>query len=363
MPRFRQSEARPDIRLPAAIVLMGANGSGKTTLLRAFVSVASVIAYAAPTDRPTHKAVPFFSRNTLDLPTDYCVELTASWLNDTPDLFRYELSVHGAQVLHEALYHSPRNRLRRLFERGRPGEPIYVSQEFGITPRDDRLKAVREDSSVIATLALLNLPVARKITADVRGFLGSSNLNEYSDWALSTDVAVEMMENDPYMKAWMARELQRSDLAIRDIVVKEGVRGKQVDFSHEGLDETIPLLLESSGTNRLFHLLPQIYLALSTGTPVIIDEIDGDLHVDVVSEIVHRFQSRETNPNSAQLFVTSHNVGLLDDLQKEEIFIVEKGQDGGTRVHGVQDVRGLRRDTRLYSKYRTGMLGGLPRFG
>jgi len=61
--------------------------------------------------------------------------------------------------------------------------------------------------------------------------------------------------------------------------------------------------------------------------------------------------------------VTSHNVGLLDDLETEEVFIVEKDDGGATRVHGAQDVRGLRRDAHLYPKYRAGVLGGIPRFG
>ena len=73
--------------------------------------------------------------------------------------------------------------------------------------------------------------------------------------------------------------------------------------------------------------------------------------------------ARESNPRGAQLLVSSHHVGLLDDLQKEEVFIVEKDDSGATRVYGAQDVRGLRRDVRLYSKYRAGVLGGLPRFG
>ena len=113
----------------------------------------------------------------------------------------------------------------------------------------------------------------------------------------------------------------------------------------------------------MFYLLPQIYTALNTGAVTAIDEIDGDLHVDIVNEIIYRFQSREKNPLNAQLFVTSHNVGILDDLEKEELFIVEKGENGGTRVHGAQDIQGLRRDTRLYPKYRAGVLGGLPSIG
>ena len=343
---------------------MGPNGSGKTTLLRALAYVAQHVAgLAAGTSKSTLRGFPFLSDASLNEPIGFCVELTASWLKDSPEYFRYELSVFGSQIVHEALFHCPKNRLRRLFERGPLGTSIHVSQEFGITSRDDRLKAVREDASVIATLALLNLPVARRITDDVRSFLVASNLHEYGDWGLSTDTVVELLEADPDMRTWVDREIQRSDLAIRDVVVNHHAGGKQVDFNHHGLDKAVPLSFESAGTNRLFHLLPQIYLALKSGTPVAIDEIDGDLHVDIVREIVHWFQSQKTNPYNAQLFVTSHNVGLLDDLEKEELFIVEKGGDGGTRVHAAQDVRGLRRETRLYPKYRAGVLGGLPKIG
>ena len=104
-------------------------------------------------------------------------------------------------------------------------------------------------------------------------------------------------------------------------------------------------------------------MALNSGVPAALDEVDGDLHVDIAVEVLDWFRSRETNPRDAQLFVTSHNVGLLDDLEKEEVFIVEKDGNGATKVHGAQDVRGLRRDARLYPKYRAGVLGGLPKIG
>ena len=123
------------------------------------------------------------------------------------------------------------------------------------------------------------------------------------------------------------------------------------------------MYFESSGTKRLFHLLPQLGIVLHLGGSAALDEIDGDLHVDIVGDILGWFQSRDRNPNNAQLLVTSHNVGLLDDLEKEEVFIVEKTQDGATRLHGAQDVRGLRRDARLYPKYRAGVLGGVPKIG
>ena len=120
------------------------------------------------------------------------------------------------------------------------------------------------------------------------------------------------------------KHVQSSDLGIRDIRISEQADKKEVFFDHRGLDRPIPLPYESSGTKRLFHLLPQLYLALSDGIPAVLDEVDGDLHVDIAGEMLGWFRSQETNPSGAQLFVSSHNVGLLDNLEKEEVFIVEK---------------------------------------
>ena len=111
------------------------------------------------------------------------------------------------------------------------------------------------------------------------------------------------------------------------------------------------------------HLLPQIGLALDAAGLAVLDEVDADLHVDLVNELIGWFRSRDRNPKGAQLFLTTHNVGLLDDREKEELFIVEKDPTGNTRVHGAQDVEGLRRDARLYPKYRAGVIGGIPNLG
>ena len=113
----------------------------------------------------------------------------------------------------------------------------------------------------------------------------------------------------------------------------------------------------------LVHLLPLVRYALDVTGLAILDEIDGALHVDMLSEILGWFRSHESNPRNAQLLVSSHHVGLLDDLEKEELFIVNKDDSGATRIYGAQDVKGLRRDVRLYPKYRAGVLGGLPRIG
>ena len=370
LPRFRRSKAKPDVRLPTVAVIMGPNGSGKTTLLRALVDVMRIASVPSLSAAPINEVLPFLSKKTQNEPTRFRVEFDADWLapGDARELFRYELSVGREPsatsnfILREALFHFPKGRPRRLFERGTPGRDIYVSPKFGLKPKDPRLDAVRTDASVIATLMMLNVDIARQIANGLQQGHLFSNITTQGNWQFSTETVMGWYTNDE-MNSWMKRQMQRSDLAIQDVDIRLDGTKKQAFFRHRGLDGAVPLPFESSGTKRLFHILPQIQFALATGDPVILDEIDGDLHVDIVNEIIHWFHDRETNPHHSQLLVTAHNVGLLDDLEKEELFIIEKGPDSATRVHAAQDVSGLRRDTRLYPKYRAGVLGGIPKIG
>ena len=374
LPRFRQSAVKSDVRLPSVVVLMGPNGSGKTTLLKALVETAEIASSASPAEKnnPIKALLPFASTNTMGEPTRFCVEVEADWLapGEARQLFRYEVVVGrdsaGSKnhVFHyEALSCFPKGRPRRLFEHHGPGEPIYVSGETGLKPRDDRLKAVRTDASVVATLALLNVPLAMRIADLMQRLSIASNILYQGKWELPTRTVIQMLADDPELKDWIEKYIRSSDLGIRDMSIPDDTGEHSVFFNHRGLDDPVGLYAESRGTKRLFHLLPQIRIALDKGIPIALDEVEGDLHVDVAGEVLGWFRSRETNPHDAQLLVSSHNVGLLDDLEKEELFIVEKDAGGATRVHGAQDVRGLRRDTRLYPKYRAGVLGGIPKIG
>ena len=374
LPRFRQSAAKPDVRLPSVAVLMGPNGSGKTNLLRALTQIAQIAFRASPAGKtnPIEAFFPFASSKTMGEPTRFCVEVEADWLapGEARRLFRYEVVVGRdsadpeKHVFHyEALSWFPKGRPRRLFERGGPGEPMYASRETGLKPRDDRLKAVRANASVVATLALLNVPLAMRVAESMQDLLISSNILGHGQWEFSTRAVTRMLTENPELKDWVEKYIRSSDLGIRDMSITGDIGEHSVFFHHRGLDAPVDLLAESRGTKRLFHLLPQIGIAFNKGVPVALDEVEGDLHVDIVGEMLGWFRSRETNPQDAQLLVSSHNVGLLDDLEKEELFIVEKDAGGATRVHGAQDVRGLRRDTRLYPKYRAGVLGGIPKIG
>ena len=208
------------------------------------------------------------------------------------------------------------------------------------------------------------MPVATRFAFFLRDWLlGASSISGNETFTPDTSTVIGWLEASPDARRWAQAQIERSDLGIEGLEIVDGFGGKCVRFSHHGLDAPVALGYESKGTRQLVHLLPMIKFALEVTGLAILDEVDGALHVDMLWEILSQFRSRESNPRGAQLLVSSHHVGLLDDLQKEEVFIVEKDDSGATRVYGAQDVRGLRRDVRLYSKYRAGVLGGLPRFG
>ncbi len=305
-------------------------------------------------------------------PTEVCLEFEGDWLTpgETKQLFRYELVAERERGLlnsqrfrYEALSYFPKGRPRRLFQRQGPDGPIFGSGELGVTASDPRLKAVPPDGSVISTLAQLNVPVAARLAGWLRDLSALTNIVHYEAFRPKTQLVAEMFDNSPDLRSWLVNQIRRSDLGISNVTTAGSIGEKNVFFDHEGLGFPLGLHFESSGTKRLFHVLPQLHTALARGIPAVFDELDGDLHVDIAGEILSWFRSRDTNPQDAQLFVTTHNVGLLDDLEKEEVFILEKTLDGATRLHGAQDVQSLRRDTRLYPKYRAGVLGGLPHVG
>ena len=256
---------------------------------------------------------------------------------------------------------------------GARGEPIRVSrevaEELGVGTRDGRIGAIQDDASVLATLKLLKLPLAVEITKWFSRLAMASNINLYERWGFSTRDVIEMLENDSRtLRPWIEQHIQSIDLG-GSWAGGSGHRysrgRKEVHLLQATRGSTVRLPCTSSPAERSVCSICCLNSASCSIKAVLraLDEIDGDLHVDIVGDILGWFQSRDRNPNNAQLLVTSHNVGLLDDLEKEEVFIVEKTPDGATRLHGAQDVRGLRRDARLYPKYRAGVLGGVPKIG
>ncbi len=374
-PCFRRSHSRPEIRLPSVVALVGPNGSGKTALLRAIGAtihfVATSFDNARSGDIPYF--LPFLASTTRTAPTRVEVEFDARWLDhgsgEAASLYRYTLelvredprSIIPTAVNYEALHYFPRGRPRRIMERRR-GEPVYIAKAMKVRPRDDRLTSIPPNASVIATLARMGVESFAEMAEDfgnVRVIIDGPD-----SWMPDIDTVTHVYRDHQTLVDQISDKLQRFDLGIENMQLERLPEGKWLlAFKHHGLDTDVFLPNESAGTQHLVRELPVLRFVLDTGHLAVMDALDADFHTDLAIEILGWFRRKETNPNKAQLLCSLHNLSILDDFEKEEMFIVEKGPDGATRVHGARDVAGLRRESNLQKQYRSGIMGGLPSFG
>lgn len=371
---FRRNPYQPEIRLPSVIALFGPNGSGKTTLLRSLFTTMFFAAnsYYDSGSTMVNSFIPFLEQEMITRPTKIELEIDAKWfrpnISDTGSLYRYvleidrdDLSIENSGVKYESIHSFPKGRSRRLLER-ELGKPIYVARELKVSPSDNRLSAVTPETSAISAFARMGVEPFPKLAQDFRNI--STNIVGADLWRPDTDAVIRAYKENPELVNKVSEKLQRFDLGIKNLKISQ-ISDAQwtMIFEHQGLDVPVVLEAESAGARHLAHTFPQINYVLETGGLAIMDSLDSDFHTELVLEILNWFRREETNPNNAQLICSLHNPAILDDLEKEEVYIVEKDRGGVTRAYGLRNVQGLRRGGSLQRQYRGGSLGGLPIFG
>ena len=372
-PWLRRPASRPDLRVPTVIALIGPNGSGKSTWLRA---LADTIRFAADSygnrPGPIPRFPAFASDPALEKPTRIEVEFDARWAFSGTEarnsVFRYSLEVRRetknllpGTVDYEALHDFPKGRPRRLMER-RGDRTVHVAKEMSIKPSDDRLASVPGNASVLSTLSRMGVRQFQEIVDSLMQV--QMNVAPIDPIRLDTETVTDYFRSVPEARERISDKLGRFDLGIEGMDVEQSTDGKwHLVFSHSGLDGNLLLSMESAGTRHVVHAFPSLNFALETGGLAIMDALDNDLHADLVDEILGWFRREDTNPGNAQLICSLHSLSALDDLEKEEVFIVEKDREGATSAYGVGDIQGVRRSADLRKLYRSGALGGLPSFG
>ncbi|MCY4610746.1 MAG: AAA family ATPase [Gammaproteobacteria bacterium] len=375
VPCFRTSHSRPDVRLPSVIALVGPNGSGKSTLLRAIVETFRFIIYSYGYQSSHIRTFPsFLGPEALVSPTKIEIDFetlpqkghddsASTLLRYTLELERDETNLYATRVSREALYSFPKRRPRRLLEREK-GQHIYVEKEIGLRPRDDRLSSIPENASAISSLARMGVPFFVNLQEDISEAQTNIARIENSPRSSGAENIVDHYREQKDLTDKVSDKLQRFDLGIKDIKLQSAQNGKWfLTFDHHGLNAPVMLQEESTGTRRLVHMYPSFNDALDSGHLAVMDSLDADFHTELSMEVLNWFRKNETNPKKAQLICALHNVSVLNELEKEEIFIVEKDRSGATHAYGMRDISGLRRGTNLQKQYRSGALGGLPAFG
>lgn len=133
----------------------------------------------------------------------------------------------------------------------------------------------------------------------------------------------------------------------------------------DGAYESFTMAQESDGTNRIIDLLPAFLdvFDAESAKVVIIDEVDRSLHTLITKNLIERFLESRTKDTRSQLFVTMHDVLLMNQrtLRRDEMWITERDSNGASTLHALSDFIGIRADKDVRKSYLQGRFGGIPR--
>ena len=360
-------------RAARIIAFFGPNASGKSTVLKA-------LAFLAWFARDSFQLQPnvglpcqrFNDEKALKEPIQLAVEFSGPMdvtikqiLNDTPQgTWRYELVITnkderyivGSENLRQRA--NGRGKWNRVFER--KGDQVKAGKGFGLSGYAKVIDKVRDNASLISTLAQFDHKPSLRLQSLARSVSGNILLDRTE---ARDDEAIRFYASNPTAMEGLNREIQRIDLGIKRMNIVAGQLGPVALFEHEGLHQPMPWGLESHGTRSFIRNFPWIQNALSAGGMALIDEIDIAIHPLVLPEIIRWFYDPERNPHEAQLWITCHVATLLEDLLKEEVFFCEKDSRGRTSIYGLQDIQNVRRTDNRYRKYLSGVYGAVPHIG
>lgn len=84
----------------------------------------------------------------------------------------------------------------------------------------------------------------------------------------------------------------------------------------------------SDGTKKGLILFSYAIMALRTGWTLLVDEIEGSFHKNLVNNVIYLFNDRKINVNKATLIFTTHYSEVLNSFRRRDsIFVCQRNQD------------------------------------
>lgn len=365
-----------DIRTPRVSVIVGANASGKTTVLKAISFLTDFVTRSAINPQGRHlNVLPYWGPGARDEDTRLSVEFYADWLAPSaPVPFRYTLDITAGRqpwerwMKREQLDFKPSSHWASLIDATPDG--ALLRRDFqrlaGAVPAT---ALARRNVSVISLL--LNFAPQDPLVASLARTLSSvfTNLVAGQRDQAKFEAVAEVYANQPESLAALNTMVRRADLGITRVTTADYPSSEPekktwvLFFEHGGLGGSLPAIHESRGTMNFVSIFPTLHSTLSAGGLALMDELDSDLHPELLKEIVGWFNDPEMNKLGAQLITTCNNPAILDYLRKDEIFFASKNDQGATSVYGLKDLPKVRRDANFQREYLAGRYGAIPHIG
>jgi len=378
-----------NLRIVKSAVMYGANASGKSKFIDALMFMKRFVIGSSkegqkgdPINVQTYK----LDTESENEPAEF--EVIFIYNNE---MFRYGFEVNSQVVVSEWLYHKPKTKEVELFYR--------EEQKFEFHERNFSKGSTLEKEDLIRENALL-LSVAAQFNDKNAGKV----LDWFKELKIISGIQEEGYKNNAIAKIKDAAYnrkvldlLKKADLGIENITYKEyyfdfdpadnkksfeeifegfkkndeeafsdittvhkryGIGRKRVDDVKFSMHFD-----ESSGTQKFFFLTGPVIDTLETGGILVADELDSKLHPNLVSKIVSIFNSKELNPNNAQLIFNTHDTNLLNSrlFRRDQIWFIEKDRYGAAKLYSLADFKSeVRKADNFEDNYIRGKYGAVP---
>ena len=245
----------------------------------------------------------------------------------------------------------PENRMEIEFDTGDPG--VLVLKALGFLASYPRIRALRTFIEGWQFMQV-NLNAIRTPRRDERTTVlaqDASNLVNVLR-TLSNTGRAEVVAN-------IVADL-RNLLSFVNTVDTSVDRGLvQLMVKERFFDADIDPLCTSDGTLRLLALVTALHLMPEHGL-LVVEEPEHGLHPLLFGPMLDLV--RERCPKGRQVLLTTHSPDLLDAAQTEEVVVVDRTENGSTRLSRLDAAKlaEWRQDFRLGELWRMRQIGGVP---
>ena len=296
----------------------------------------------------------------------------------------YYLSFNEKEVVEENLYHFPEGKRARLYLR------VKSAIKTEIPNLKEVLKQTYSNHTILSRIAFFRIDsLIEPHTFFTRHFVTQSFYGDENIWKSNIEFQIKnnfmphhisnlsklMKVADTGIDSVEMKFLNATDFNLPDsiddktknkiisenrfkIIVKHPIfeDGKEVclvDFDFED---------ESSGTQKLLLFGSSMLDCLSDGDVLFVDELDKGLHPKLMQAIIRIFNNPKTNPNNAQLVITTHDASQLGAnlFRRDQIWITEKDINGISSYYTLADIKGVRADVPFEKYLLNGAFGGTP---
>ena len=181
-----------------------------------------------------------------------------------------------------------------------------------------------------------------------------------------------LVDQSDDIKKLVLKIIKEMDLDIDDFRIEEEDNNRiEIYTKHivDGNDIELKLAEESSGTKKIFGLLPFVANSIVNGNTLVIDELDAKIHPVLLKYIIELFSDKEKNRHGSQLIFTSHDLSTMNSevFRRDEIWFAAKNEEESTELYSLADLKGqdgekIRSDASYSKQYLAGHYGADPYF-